>query len=89
MLDRRQGGGGLVEAGQLEPAGLAVGEVALEGGPLDVVDGVDGVGADEGVDLAHDVVTPRASRIRMRPSRIRVLAVPTGRSSMLATSVCV
>ena len=33
--------------------------------------------------------TPSASLNRISPSRIRVLAVPTGRSSIVATSVCV
>jgi hypothetical protein len=82
-------GRGLTEPVDLGPARGARGEVPLERGPLDVVEGVDGVRADEGMDVAHVVATPIASRIRISPSRILVLAVPTGRSSMVATSVCV
>ena len=83
-----QQGGGLAEAGHLGLAVLALGEVPLEPGALEVVERVDGVGAGQRVDVGHDA-TPIVSRSRMSPSRIRVLAVPTGRSSMLATSVWV
>ena len=91
----RRGGDGLgeqaarlAEAVDLGAALGALGEVALELGALDVVERVDGVGAGQGVDVAH-WPTPIASRSRISPSRMRVLAVPTGRSSMVATSVCV
>ena len=63
-------------------------EVAHEPGPLEVVERVDGVGAGQRMDVVH-APTPIVSRRRISPSRIRVLAVPTGKSSMVATSVCV
>ena len=81
---------GLAQAGDLVAAVGALGEVPLELGALDVVEGVDGVGAGEGVDgIAHRARLPSCRASRMSPSRMRVLAVPTGRSSMAATSVCV
>ena len=80
--------GGLAQRVDLAAAGVAVAQVPLELGALDVVEGVDRVGAREGVDVAH-APTPIVSRSRIRPSRMRVLAVPTGRSSIVATSVCV
>ena len=71
-------------------------QVRLEARALEVVQGVDGVRAGEQVEVVGvvgDVVvhcaTPSVSRIRISPSRIRVLAVPIGRSSIVATSVCV
>ena len=81
-------GCGLPQLGDLGAAVLAGGEVLLEPGALEVVDGVEGVGAGELVDVAHEP-TPIRSRRRMSPSRIRVFAVPRGTSSMVATSVWV
>ena len=43
------------------------------------------VGGSEVFELAHEVA-PNACRSRSRPSRIRVLTVPRGRSSIRATS---
>ena len=54
----------------------------------EVVEGLDGIGSGQSVDVAHEP-TPIMSRSRMSPSRMRVFAVPTGRSSKVATSVCV
>ena len=60
---------------------------AVELRAFEIVERVDGVRAGQRMHVGHDA-TPIVSRSRMSPSRIRVLAVPTGRSSMLATSVC-
>ncbi len=96
QTSRRRGRrGGTEEAGRfgegpdLFAAVGTVGEVSFEPGPLEVVERVDDVGAGQGVDVGVHEATPIASRSRIRPSRILVLAVPTGRSSMVATSVCV
>ena len=62
---------------------------SLEVGPLDVVEGVNGIRAGERVDVVAHEVTPNVSRSLMRPSRMRVLAVPRGMSSIVATSVWV
>ena len=83
---------GLAERRDLGPALGALRQVLLELGSLDVVEGVDGIGTRKRVDLAHACATsptPNASLSRISPSLIRVFAVPTGRSSMEATSVCV
>src|SRR6478735_8355179 len=77
------------EALDLGLAGGAAGEVALEARSLDVVEGVHGVGTRECVDVFAHSVTPNVSRSLISPSRMRVLAVPSGRSSMVATSVWV
>ncbi len=57
--------------------------------PLDVVEGVNGVRAGERVDVVAHEVTPNVSRSLMSPSRMRVFAVPSGKSSIVATSVWV
>ena len=82
-------GRGFPQAGHLGLAVEAPGQVRLELGPLRVIDRVDGVGAGQRVQRLFHCPTPIVSRRRMSPSLIRVLAVPTGRSSMVATSVCV
>ena len=56
---------------------------------LGVVEGVDRVGAGKVVQVGVHAGTPNVSRRRIRPSRIRVFAVPSGRSSSVATSVWV
>ena len=79
----------LAQLVDLGPAGRAVREVPVERGPLDVVDRVQRVRADQSVDVGgrHAVTsTPRQSRRRIRPSRIRVLTVGSGVSSRSATS---
>ena len=79
---------GLAEAGDLGGAVGALGQVALEAGALDVVEGVDGVRTGQRMHVAHES-TPNVSRSRMSPSRIRVLAVPSGMPSMVDTSLWV
>ena len=72
--------------------GAAVGaaeQVRLEGRALGVIEGVDGIRAGKVVQIGVHAGTPIVSRRRIRPSRIRVFAVPSGRSSRVATSVCV
>ena len=91
---RGRGGGGVREPqdGPPQPvdvltASFAGGEVLLEGLALVRVDGVQGVGGDQGVSvrpLHH--TTPRQSRRRISPSRSRVFTVPRGTSSRCATS---
>ena len=74
---------------ELGPAARAVRDVPVERGPLDVVDRVQRVRADQGVNVGgrHAVTsTPRQSRSRIRPSRIRVLTVGSGVSSRSDTS---
>ena len=55
-------GCGLPQLGHLGPAVLAPGEVLLEAGALDVVDGVDGIGAGQLVDVAHDANSHQVSQ---------------------------
>ena len=77
---------------QLGHLGAAVSthrEVLLEGRALGLVEGVDGVGTGEVVQIGAHAGTPNVSRRRIRPSRMRVFAVPSGRSSSRATSVWV
>ena len=85
--------GGLPEAGDLGPAVGAVGQVPLELGALDVVERRRRRRRPRGrgcrAFVAVHELTPSVSRRRISPSRIRVLAVPSGRSSIVATSVCV
>jgi hypothetical protein len=72
------------QAGDLVPARVAAGQVSLEPNAFDVVDGVrPGKAVD--VVVVH-ISSPSVSRSRMSASRIRVLAVPKGRSRMRATS---
>src|SRR4029079_10411285 len=83
---------GLAERRDLGSALGALGQVLLELGSLDGVESVDGIGTRKRMDLAHACATsptPNASLSRISPSLIRAFAVPIGRSSMLATSVCV
>src|SRR5829696_7046099 len=87
-----EGAEGVGGGGELGDLGAAVGttrEVLLEQGALALVERVDGVGTGEVVQVGAHAGTPIVSRSRMRPSRIRVLAVPGGRSRRRATSVCV
>ena len=65
------------------------GEVLLEGRTLGVVEGVDRVRTGEVVQIGAHAGTPNVSRRRIRPSRMRVFAVPSGRSRRRATSVWV
>ena len=62
-------------------------------GPIQIVDGVECVGAGEIVDVVvHRSVhgrSPSASRRRIKPSRIRVFTVPSGTSSSPAISAWV
>ena len=81
--------GGTAQALDLGAALGAGGQVLLEPGALVVVDSIDGVGADQAVDVVVHRSSPKVSRRRIRPSRMRVLAVPTGMSSITATSLCV
>ncbi len=53
---------------------------------LSRVKGIKGVRGRERVDVVCHAVTPRQSRSRMIPSRIRVLIVPSGAPSRSATS---
>ena len=73
----------------LVAAGLAPAEVHLEVGTFTIAQGVEDVGPGEAVQVVAHGVTPNWSLRRMSPSRMRVFAVPSGRSSRLATSVCV
>src|SRR6185312_11348749 len=80
-------GGGLAQAGDLPRAVLAPGQVTVEPGPVRRGDCVHRVRPGEGVNVArvpHDA-TPRQSRSRISASRIRVLIVPPGTPSRLAT----
>src|SRR6478609_4112816 len=89
VAERREGGCGRRQARHLRLTGGAPGKVLLELCPLAVVEGVNGVCAGERVDVVAHEVTPNVSRSLMSPSRMRVFAVPRGRSSIVATSVCV
>ncbi len=80
---------------QLGPATGAVGEVLLDLAGLVAVDGVEGVGPQELFDLAggercHDAPPAPAStnstRIFLSPERMRLLTVPSGSPSRVATS---
>ncbi len=80
-------GGRLAQLVGLGPAGLALAQVTVERGPFEVVEGVEGIRADQGVDVRGHAVTStlRQSRRRIRPSRILVLTVARGTSSSLDT----
>ena len=70
-------------------AGLTAIQVVLEPVPLGVIDGVEGVRAGEGMQFVPQELhqfTPMQSRMRMRPSRILVLIVPSATLSSLETS---
>ena len=88
VSEARDVGGGR-ELGDLGAAVGADGEVLLEGRALGVVERVDRVRTGEVVQIGAHAGTPNVSRRRIRPSRMRVLAVPSGRSSRRATSVWV
>ena len=63
-------------------------QVPLEGLPLLIVQGVEGVAAGEHVQVVGDVRhqrTPMQSRILISPSRILVLTVPRAIPSSFAT----
>ncbi len=79
----------------LTPAPWTAGEVALDLRALVRVDGVERVRAEELLRLrmselpGHDPPIPDSAsspRIRRRPTRIRLLTVPSGSSRMAATS---
>ena len=80
---------GLLQRVDLAAAGRALGQVPLELCAFDVIERVDRIGPRQRVDVAGHEPTPMVSRSLMSPSLMRVLAVPTGSSSMVATSVCV
>ena len=84
----RHRGGGLPQRGDLAAAVRAAGQARLEGGPLLVVQRVQDVGTGQGVQVHRPLpsLTSRASRNRIRPSLIRVLAVPSGTASTVETS---
>ncbi len=67
-------------------AGLTAIQVVLEPVPLGVIDGVEGVRPGEFVPPELHQFTPMQSRIRIRPSRILVLIVPSATLSSLETS---
>ena len=92
---RRRGHGGAEHRGGGAQAGDLVGgrgvarDQALDRPALDVVHRVQRVGGQQvaGVVVgAHGVTTPRQSRSRMRPSRMRLLTVASGAASWSATS---
>ena len=89
---RRDGGepaGRLPQAAGLLAAGLAPGEVPLEPHPVRLGERVKRVRAGQGVrDLPPDPheSSPRQSRSRISPSRMRVFTVPTATPSRPATS---
>ena len=81
--------GGLPQAGGLLAAGVAPGEVPLEPHPVRLGERVKRVRAGQGVrDLPPDPhePSPRQSRSRISPSRMRVFTVPTATPSRPATS---
>lgn len=83
--------GGFAEFGDLGAAGLAVGQMCLEADPLVLGQRIQYVGTGERVHFRcrhgpHLPVTPRQSRSRIRPSRIRALIVASFASSSSATS---
>ena len=82
-------GGGLAQPAHLLGAFGAVLQVLLEHLALVVVERVERVGAGQPVQLVGHAVTPSASRILIKPSRIRVFTVPSGTLSNSATSVWV
>ena len=89
-------GGGLPVPLDLGPAAGAAGQVGLDHVALVVVDGVEGEGSEELLDVvvgeaaAHGAppipASTRTVRKRRRPERMRLLTVPSGSSSRLATS---
>ena len=85
----REPGEGFAELGHLDRAGLALGEVTLERGPLEIVHRVECVRPGDGVDVRarHGVTsTFKQSRSRISPSRMRVLIVGSAVVSKVATS---
>ena len=86
---RGQLGRGGPQARDLGLALGALGEVSLEGDALALVEGVDGIRTGESVDIGTHGCIPRVSRRRIKPSLIRVLAVPRGTPRRVATSVWV
>jgi signal transduction histidine kinase len=86
---RGQPRSGRTEISNLPPAGGAPVQVPLEACPVLAGQGVQRSGARQGVRLrpaGSHRPTPRQSRNRIRPSRIRVLTVPAATPSSPATS---
>lgn len=83
-------GRGLVRPADLVAAGLAVVQVMLEALPAGALQCAKRVSAGENMQIMPQELhqfTPMQSRIRMRPSRIRVLIVPSATFSRPATSL--
>jgi len=81
--------------GDLGAAAGALVEMAVDGVALVALDGVEGVGPEELGDLIvgqlslHTPPIPastRSARIRFSPERMRLFTVPSGWSSLVATS---
>ena len=85
-LGRREHVGGVAQVHDVDGALGALGQVRLEASALVVVEHVEHVGRGEGVEILGHQVTSNWLRMRMRPVRIRVLMVPSGTSSVAATS---
>ncbi len=84
-------------AGQLGTTPGALGEVAIDDAALVVVDGIEGVDAEQLLDLGHRhlELTHRSTsasdassnpRIFLSPVRMRLFTVPSGSPRMVATS---
>lgn len=84
----RQPGRGLVQVAYIAHAPLAALQVALEALSLGVIKSVKRVGAAKSMRVLPQELhapTPRQSRIRIKPSRILVLIVPSATLSNPAT----
>ena len=90
-LGQRHPGQCLVRFAQRRLAAVtATGEMGLEQDEIVAVERAERVAGDEGIEwLVAHVARPTTSRSRSRPSRIRVLTVPSGCLSRSAISVCV
>ena len=87
--DRHSGGqpgGGGPHLPHLGAALLAPAEVALELGPLVLVERIERIGRRQRMHVRTHSTTPSSSRRRISPSRIRVFAVPSAMPSWAATS---
>jgi hypothetical protein len=86
--------GDLTVAGELVAAAWAVGQVRLDGGGLVAFDGVEGVDAEEllNVEMTYSLhafpipISTSEARMRFSPTRMRLLTVPSGVPSTTATS---
>src|SRR6266567_1773138 len=79
-------GGGLTEPTNLLSTGIASGQVPFEELAVVIGQRVEGIRPGEGVEILSHVSTPKQSRRRISPSRMRVLTVPSGTVSSSATS---